>query len=100
MKRKTPSSENFTLYKRNRDEFLRRFLRIRRESIIRLLKIKKSNLWTATGESARKNANAIFSANEVLRSAFWDARGIKIIDYFEKDEIVNGEYFTHICWIV
>ncbi|QQP57394.1 Mariner transposase, partial [Caligus rogercresseyi] len=34
------------------------------------------------------------SANKVMATVFWDARGVIHIDYLQKGRTMNGEYYT------
>ncbi|QQP51432.1 Mariner transposase, partial [Caligus rogercresseyi] len=34
------------------------------------------------------------SANKVIATVFWDARGVIHIDYLQKGRTMNGEYYT------
>ena len=36
------------------------------------------------------------SANEVMATVFWDARGVIHIDYLQKGRTINGEYYTNL----
>ena len=36
------------------------------------------------------------SANMVMATVFWDARGIIHIDYLQKGRTINGEYYTNL----
>ena len=42
--------------------------------------------WTAAGESRPKRPKTQTSAGKVLTSVFWDAPGILLIDYLEKEK--------------
>ena len=44
--------------------------------------------------SAPKKAKVVSYAGKVMASAFWDAKGIVFIDYFQKGETINGEYYA------
>ena len=36
------------------------------------------------------------SANEVMATVFWDARGVIHIDYLQKGRTINAEYYTNL----
>ena len=36
------------------------------------------------------------SANKVMATVFWDARGIIHIDYLQKGKAINGEYYANL----
>ncbi|CAH2101194.1 unnamed protein product [Euphydryas editha] len=46
---------------------------------------QQSKQWIGPGEPTPKKAKTILSANKVMATAFWDAKGIIFIDYLEKD---------------
>ena len=48
------------------------------------------------GESALKKAKVGFSANKVMATVFWDARGVMHIDYLQKGRTIYGEYYTNL----
>ena len=43
--------------------------------------------------SKAKKAKTVKSADKVMATVFWDARGIIHIDYLQKGKTVNGEYY-------
>jgi Transposase. len=43
-----------------------------------------------------KKTKVGLSANKVLATIFWDARGIIPIDYLQKGRAINGEYYAHL----
>ncbi|QQP52895.1 Putative mariner transposase [Caligus rogercresseyi] len=65
--RVTTSMECLALFNRNKDEFFRRFV---------------------------TKAKVGLSANKVMATLFWDARGVIHIDYLQKGRTMNGEYYT------
>ena len=54
---------------------------------------RQSAEWTAKGENRPKRLKTQMSAGKVLASVFWDAHGILFIDYLEKGETINSEYY-------
>ena len=46
--------------------------------------------------SAPKKTKSIASAGKVMASVFWDAKGILLIDYFEKGRTITGEYYSNL----
>ena len=55
---------------------------------------EQSKQWTEKGESAPKKA--VPSADKIMASVFWDARGIIFIDYLQKGRTINGEYYANL----
>ena len=57
---------------------------------------QQSKQWVLPGESAQKKAKVGLSANKVMATVFWDARGVIRIDYLQKGRTINGEYYTNL----
>lgn len=93
--RVTTSEANLAMFKRNKKEFLRRFITVDETWIHHHTPETKqqSKQWITTGEPAPKKAKAVLSANKVMATVFWDSRGIIHIDYLEKGQTINGEYY-------
>ena len=88
--RVTISIDCFALLNRNMYEFLRRF-------------VTADETWihhktpeTPEGESASKKAKVGLSANKVMATVFWNARGVIHIDYLQKGRTINGEFYTNL----
>ncbi|QQP51330.1 Mariner transposase [Caligus rogercresseyi] len=83
-------------HKRNRDEFFCRFVTVDETWIHYNTPETKqqSKQWVLKGESAPKKAKVGLSANKVMATVFWDARGVIHIDYLQKGRTMNGEYYT------
>lgn len=98
LRRKIASSENLALYQRNPNEFLRRFVTMDETWVHHYTPESKeqSKQWTAAGEPTPKKAKSILSANKVMASVFWDAKGIIFIDYLEKGKSITGEYYANL----
>ena len=47
-------------------------------------------------ESAPKKAKVGLSANKVMATIFWDARGVIYTDYLQKVRTIDGEYYTNL----
>lgn len=96
MNRKTISQDNLTLFRKNPTEFLRRFITMDETWIHHYTPESKlqSKQWIGPGESAPKKAKSVLSANKVMASVFWDAKGIIFIDYLEKGRSITGEYYA------
>ena len=95
--RVTTSKECLAMLKRNPKEFLRRFITVDETWIHYCTpEIKEqSKQWTFRGESAPKKAKVTISANKVMATVFWDARGIIHIDYLQKGKTINVEYYSN-----
>ncbi|KAL7726572.1 hypothetical protein ACLKA6_010437 [Drosophila palustris] len=57
---------------------------------------EQSKQWISTGETAPKKAKIGLSANKVMVTVFWDARGVIHVDYLEKGRTINGEYYSNL----
>ena len=57
---------------------------------------QQSKQWVLPGELAPKKAKVGLSANKVMATVFWDARGVIHIDGLQKGRTVNGEYYTNL----
>jgi histone-lysine N-methyltransferase SETMAR len=53
-------------------------------------------MWTKRGEPTPKKAKTVLSAGKVMVSVFWDAKGILLIDYFQKGKTMNDEYYANL----
>lgn len=96
--RKNISTANLALYKRNPSEFLRRFITVDETWVHHYTPETKeqSKQWIGPGEPIPKKAKTIFSANKVMATVFWDARGIIHIDYLEKGKTITGQYYANL----
>ena len=92
--RVTTSIECLSLFNRNKDEFLRRFVTVDETWIHH--NTPESKQWVLPGESAPKKAKVGLSANKVMATVFWDARGVIHIDYLQKGRTMNGEYYPNL----
>ena len=52
--------------------------------------------WKFSTSLAPKKAKVLESARKVMVSVFWDAKGIVLIDYFQKGKIINGKYYANL----
>ncbi|XP_022822885.1 histone-lysine N-methyltransferase SETMAR-like [Spodoptera litura] len=97
-KRVTISQKCLALFNRNINEFLRRFVTVDETWIHHNTPETKqqSKQWVSRGESAPKKAKVGLSANKVMATVFWDARGIIHIDYLQKGKTINGEYYSNL----
>lgn len=96
--RKNISTDNLALYRRNPNEFLRRFITVDETWIHHYTPENKeqSKQWVGKGEPTPKKAKTILSANKVMATVFWDARGIIYIDYLEKGKTITGQYYAEL----
>ena len=56
----------------------------------------QSKQWAKKGGSASKKVKTVLSADKVISSVFWDARGIIFIDYLQKVKKINSEYYANL----
>ena len=84
--RVTTSIECLALFNRNKNEFLRRFVTVNETWIRHNTPETKqhSKQWVLPGKSAPKKVKVSLSANKVMATVFWDARGVIHIDYLQK----------------
>jgi histone-lysine N-methyltransferase SETMAR len=73
-------------FNKNKTDFVRRFIIMDETWIYHYTPESKqqSKQWTEAGCSAPKKTSSVPSAGKVMRSVFWDAEGILVIDYLEK----------------
>jgi len=92
------SIECLAMFRRNKAEFLRRFITMDETWVHYFIPETKqqSKQWIARGELAPKKAKTIPSAGKVMASVFWDARGIIFIDYLPKGKTINGVYYANL----
>ena len=55
---------------------------------------RQSMQWKHSSSPAPKKAKVVSSAGKVIASVFWDAKGIVFIEYLQKGETINGEYYA------
>jgi len=48
----------------------------------------------ARGETKPKKAKTVPSKGKVMATDFWDAKGVILVDYLEKWETINGQYYA------
>ncbi|XP_023217030.1 histone-lysine N-methyltransferase SETMAR-like [Centruroides sculpturatus] len=84
------------LFRRNPDEFLRRYITVDETWIHYYTPETKeqSKQWVFEGERAPKKAKTVKSAGKVMATVFWDTRGIIYTDYLEKGKTITGEYYA------
>ena len=94
--RMTTSKHCLDMFKRNRKEFLRRFVTVDETWIHHYTPETKeqSKQWTESGESAPKKAKTVPSAGKIMATVFWDSRGIIFTDYLEKGRTITGQYYA------
>ncbi|GBP20516.1 Histone-lysine N-methyltransferase SETMAR [Eumeta japonica] len=79
-----------------RTNFLRRFVTVDETWIHHNTPETKeqSKQWVSRGERGPKKAKQSLSANKVMATVFWDARGVIHIDYLEKGKTITSEYYS------
>lgn len=92
------SKECLELFRRNPNEFLRRFITVDETWIHHYTPETKeqSKQWTKSGEPAPKKAKMTLSAGKVMATVFWDARGVIYVDYLEKGKTITGTYYANL----
>ena len=56
-------------------------------------KRRSSAEWTTARESRPKRPKTQQWADKVMTSVFWEMHGILFVDYFEKGETINSDYY-------
>lgn len=89
------SEQCLELFKRNKLEFFRRYVTMD-ETWLHYFNPeshRQSALWTASDEPRPQRPKTQQSAGKVMASVFWDAHGIIFIDYLQKGQTINSEYY-------
>ena len=96
--RETISEQCLTLFKRNLEEFLRRFVTVDETWIYWYTPETKqqSKQWISHDESAPKKAKTVPSAGNVMATVFWDSQCVIYIDYLEKGKTITGLYYAEL----
>lgn len=96
--RMTISKECLAMFNSKPDEFLRRFVTVDETWIHHCTPETKeqSKQWVSAGERAPKKAKMGLSANKIMATVFWDARGIIHIDYLQKGRTITGQYYAEL----
>ena len=94
--RVTISKKCLDKFKRNSNEFLRRYVTVDETWIHYYTPEMKeqSKQWTSPGERAPKKAKTIPSAGKVMATVIWDSKGIILTDYLEKGKTITGQYYA------
>ncbi|KAM8702325.1 hypothetical protein ACLKA7_004989 [Drosophila subpalustris] len=83
------------MFTRNKSEFLRRYITMDETWIHHFTpeSNRQSAEWHAAGESRPKRPKSQQLAGKVMASVFWDAHGIIFIDYLQKGQTINSDYY-------
>ena len=89
------SEQCLKLFKRNKPEFLRRYVTMDETWLHHFTpeSNRQSDEWTAHDEPNPKRGKTQQSAGKVMASVFWDAQGIIFIDYLQKGQTINSDYY-------
>ncbi|XP_019875979.1 histone-lysine N-methyltransferase SETMAR-like [Aethina tumida] len=89
------SDQCLKLFKRNKPEFLRRYVTMDETWFhhFTLDSNRQSAEWTAYDDPNPKRGKAQQSAGKVMASVFWDAQGIIFIDYLQKGQSINSDFY-------
>lgn len=89
------SERCLALMNHNKKDFLRRYVTMDETWIHHFTpeSNRQSAEWRAAGESRPKRPKTQKSAGKVMASIFWDAHGILFIDYLEKGQNINSDYY-------
>ena len=88
------SERYLQLFQRNK-KFMRKYLTVDEKWIhhFTLRSNWQSAEWTSAGERRPKQPKTQTSVSKFLASVFWDTQGVLFIDYLEKGETINSEYY-------
>ncbi|XP_054745939.1 histone-lysine N-methyltransferase SETMAR-like [Anastrepha obliqua] len=83
------------MFTRNKSQFLRRYIAMDETWIHHFTpeSNRQSAEWHAAGESRPKRPKAQQSAGKIMTSVFWDTHGIIFIDYLQKGQTINSDYY-------
>lgn len=89
------SEQCLAIFNRNNNEFFRRYVTMDETWLHHYTpeSNRQSAEWTARDEPNPKRGKTQQSAGKVLASVFWDAQGIIFIDYLEKGQTINSDYY-------
>ena len=92
------SESCLSLFTRNKQDFLRRYVTMDETWIHYFTpeSKRKSAEWRAAGESRPKRPKTQQSAGKVMASVFWDAHGIIYIVYLKKGKYINSDYYIEL----
>lgn len=96
--RRTNSRECLDLYEADTQDFLDRFVTMDETWVHHYTPETKqqSKQWVRPGSPPPKKAKAILSANKVMASVFWDAKGIIMVDYLQRGKTINSDYYCEL----
>ncbi|CAH1257192.1 SETMAR [Branchiostoma lanceolatum] len=55
---------------------------------------EQSEEWTKKGSQPPKKFKRVASVGKVMASVFWDSEGVIMINYLQKGQTINGEYYA------
>ena len=92
------SKSCLAMFTRNKSEFLHQYITMDETWIHHFTpeSNRQSAEWHAAGKSHAKRPKAQTSAGKVLASVFWDAQGIIFVDYLEKGQTINSDYYINL----
>ena len=92
------SRENLEIFEADPDDFTERFMTMD-ECWVHHFEPetkKQSMQWKHASSPPPKKAKVVSSAGKVMASVFWDAKGVVLVDYLEKGQTINGEYYSNL----
>lgn len=89
------SEQCLELFNRNKSEFSRRYVTMDETWLHHYTpeSNRQSASWTASDEPRPQRPKTQQSAGKVMASVFWDAHGIIFIDYLQKGQTINSDYY-------
>lgn len=96
--RLTISRDCLDLYEADPQDFLDRYVTMDETWVHHYTPETKqqSKQWVRAGSPPPKKAKAILSANKVMASVFWDAKGVIMVDYLQKGTTINSDYYCEL----
>ena len=90
------SRENLQAFEAEPDNFLRRFVTMDETWVHHFEPESKqqSKQWKHTGSPPPKKAKSVASAGKVMASVFWDCEGVIMVDYLQRGQTINGQYYA------
>ena len=92
------SESCLSLFTRNKQDFLRRYMTMDETWIHHFTLESKQQPaeWREANESHPKRPKTQQSAGKVMASVFWNSHGIVYINYLEKEKYINSDYYIEL----
>ncbi|UYV62215.1 hypothetical protein LAZ67_1008243 [Cordylochernes scorpioides] len=96
--RRKLSSDNLALFEANPEEFVNRFVTMDETWAHHFTPESKqqSMQWRHSDSPPPKKAKTVPSAGKVMVSVFWDSEGVLLLDFLNKGQTINGNYYANL----